>query len=91
MKHCSLFLTCSLALLLFLSGCGSRLTAENLGKIQTGMSEEQVRGILGKPTEIGTASFLGISGTTWSYKQGSSEAKIVFVNGQVFQSSGNLK
>ncbi|GAB4243659.1 MAG: hypothetical protein OHK005_08150 [Candidatus Methylacidiphilales bacterium] len=81
----------ALILGLVLAACGSKLTAENLSKIQTGMSEDQVRAILGEPTEIETASFLGFSGTTWKYQQGKNEAQIVFVNGQVFQSRGNLK
>lgn len=82
-------LTLSLSLLLI--ACGSSLTAENLAKIETGMSEDQVRAILGKPTEIETASFLGVSGTTWNYKKGSNQVKIVFINGQVFQTSGTLQ
>lgn len=81
----------ALALAILLIACGSKLTAENLAKVQTGMSEDQVRAILGTPSEIETASFLGVSGTTWLYKSGKNEAKIVFVNGQVFQSSGTLK
>lgn len=37
---------------LFLSGCGSRLTADRFDKVKEGMTFSQVTRILGKPTGV---------------------------------------
>jgi hypothetical protein len=76
--------------IVLLAGC-QRLTAENLGKVEAGMTEQQVRKILGKPTTVDTGSMLGVTGTTYHYKSGGSEVSVVFVGGKVLSKSGNFK
>ena len=73
-----------------LAGCGSKLTSENLGKVETGMTEQQVKEILGSPTRVETGTVLGVTGTTYYYKSGDKEVKIVFVNGKVMTKAGSL-
>ena len=46
-------------LLLCLAACGSRLNQENFDKIRDGMSQKEVREILGEPVNAEGASFLG--------------------------------
>jgi hypothetical protein len=55
--------TVLLACLLFLVGCGNRITKDNYAKIKTGMTIAEVESILGRGTEQGSsnASFGGIS------------------------------
>jgi outer membrane protein assembly factor BamE (lipoprotein component of BamABCDE complex) len=72
-------------------GCAGKLTADNFAKIESGMTEEQVKGVLGQPSKVETASFLGTSGSAWIYQQGASEAQVIFLNGVVFQKTGSLK
>ena len=76
--------------LMLLSAC-SRVTAENFDKIENGMTTDQVRAILGNPTETESQGALGISSTTYTYKSGDSEVKIVFLNDKVMAKSGELK
>jgi outer membrane protein assembly factor BamE (lipoprotein component of BamABCDE complex) len=44
-------------MLLWLAGCGSKITQENFDKIQVGMGQDEVTTILGKPTESSSVSF----------------------------------
>ena len=46
-------------LVLLLAAC-SRVSEENFGKVEEGMTEEQVTAILGKPTEANSVAVLGI-------------------------------
>jgi hypothetical protein len=74
-----------------LVACGSKLTPENLAKVQTGMTESEVKGILGSPTTTESSGALGITGTVYTYKSGPNEVKVTFVNGKVFATAGSLK
>lgn len=55
-------LLCVIGLAALLAAC-DRLTLENYGKIKTGMSYDEVTGILGPPTNCSEA--LGIRSCTW--------------------------
>ncbi len=73
----------ALILSVALLGCGSKLTQENFDKVQNGMSMEQVKSILGEPTEtksVGVGLFSGIS-ATWKDKK--TLINIQFVNDKV--------
>ena len=72
---------CVTALLasVLLVGCGSKITQENFDKIQTGMSREDVKAILGEPTESSGA----ISGDSWVWKKDGTVITIQFVGGKV--------
>jgi outer membrane protein assembly factor BamE (lipoprotein component of BamABCDE complex) len=66
------------------------LTSDNLNKIKTGMSKEEVKVILGEPSQIEQGETLGISGTTFYYKAGKTEAKVVFLNNGVMAKEGSF-
>jgi len=73
----------ALILSVALLGCGSKLTQENFDKVQNGMNMEQVKSILGEPTEtksVGVGPFSGIS-ATWKDKK--ILINIQFVNDKV--------
>ncbi|MHB1240841.1 MAG: DUF3862 domain-containing protein [Gammaproteobacteria bacterium] len=59
-------------LALALTGCASKITQSNFDQVKTGMTLEQVRGILGKPTESSGIQFGDFSGTsaTWKARDG---------------------
>jgi hypothetical protein len=81
----------ALAALLLVTAC-SRLTEDNLQKVQNGMTTDQVKAILGDPTSSDTSSALGIvSGTTYTYHTSSSDVKITFVNDKVIATEGEFK
>jgi hypothetical protein len=66
-----------------LVGCGSKVTQENFDKIQAGMSREEVKAILGEPTESSGVSVGAISGDTWLWKKNGTTITIQFVSGKV--------
>jgi hypothetical protein len=73
-----------------LTSCASKLTSDNFNKIENGMTEQQVKAILGEPASVESSGALGLSATTYSYKQGNSEVKIFFANGKVLSKSGSF-
>ena len=73
-----------------LAGCG-KLSNENLSRVKTGMSEVEVKSILGKPSRTETGETLGIRGTTYYYESGGAEVKIVFLNDSVMVKEGSFK
>jgi outer membrane protein assembly factor BamE (lipoprotein component of BamABCDE complex) len=72
-----------LALLLFLAACGSRLSQENFDKIREGMSQREVREILGDPVDASGASLLGISGGEAVWKDDKTIITVHFLNEKV--------
>ena len=78
MKFRMLILVLALAL-----GACSKVSEENFAKVQVGMSEQEVAGILGSPTESDSVNILGVSGTAWQWKSGNAVASVQFVNGKV--------
>lgn len=81
----SVLLVLSLALL----SCGSKVTKQNLEKIEGGMTVEQVRSILGKPAEDKTKEvpLAGLSG--WMvWKDGEKTITVTFGQGKVLTAHG---
>jgi hypothetical protein len=82
------------ALSLLLLGCGSSmmLNQQNLDKVQTDMSQNDVRGILGDPTESKTdpIPLVGGTSTTFTYHNDHADIVIVFKNDQVKEKHGTF-
>jgi hypothetical protein len=73
----------ALVLLVWLAGCGSKITQENFDQVHTGMSQDEVTAILGKPTESSSVSFGALSGGSWIWKKNGAMIAIQFANGKV--------
>jgi hypothetical protein len=67
---------------LLLLGC-SKVTPDNFEKIQDGMTEQEVRAVLGEPTESNSVTVLGMSGTASRWVGRDTEIIVRFVNGKV--------
>jgi hypothetical protein len=67
-------------LLLCLAACGSRLNQENFDKIHDGMSQKEVREILGEPVGASGGSVLGISGGEAVWKDDKTTISVHFLN-----------
>jgi hypothetical protein len=81
----------SISTILLLTAC-SKLTEDNLQKIQPGMTTAEVKAILGEPTSSQTGNMLGlVSGTTYVYHTDKSDVKISFVNDKVVTTEGNFQ
>jgi hypothetical protein len=61
----------------------SKVTQENFAKIQEGMSEPEVMGLLGSPTESNSINVLGVSGTASRWVGRDAAITVSFVNGKV--------
>ena len=70
-------------LLLCLAACGERLRAENFDKIHEGMSQKEVREILGEPVDAEGRSFLGFSSGEAVWKDEKTTITVHFLNDQV--------
>ncbi|HKE42554.1 MAG TPA: outer membrane protein assembly factor BamE [Casimicrobiaceae bacterium] len=70
-------------LLLCLAACGSRLTQENFEKVREGMSQQEVRQILGEPADASGASLLGLSSGEAVWKDDKTTITIHFLNDRV--------
>ncbi len=79
------------AALSLLVACGSKVTPANLDKVQNDMTPAQVTAILGKPTEVKTSGFMGLTSTTYLYKKGNTEVTITFVNDKVMAKNGSFE
>jgi hypothetical protein len=71
-----------LLLALLVAAC-SRVTADNFEKIQEGMSEPEVRALLGSPTESSSVTVLGVSGSASRWTGRDAEIVVRFINGKV--------
>ena len=69
-------------LALLVAAC-SKVTADNFDKIQEGMSEPEVRALLGTPTESNSVTVLGVSGSASRWRGGDAEIVVRFINGKV--------
>ena len=70
-------------LLLWLAACGSRLNQENFEKIREGMSQKEVREILGEPVDASGASLLGFSSGEAVWKDDKTTITVHFLNDKV--------
>ena len=70
----------------------SKLTESNLEKVQNGMTTDQVKAILGEPTDSQTKSLpiLG-SSTVYTYHTDTSNVVITFLNDKVVTTEGDFK
>lgn len=68
---------------LLLAACGSKVSAENFERIQTGMSQKEVAAILGEPTETSAVSVAGLSGGMATWRDGNTEISVQFLNDKV--------
>ena len=75
----ALLSACALVLLV---AC-SKVNQENFARIQDGMTEQEVIGVLGKPTESSSVNVLGVSGTSSRWTSGDAVITVRFVNGKV--------
>ena len=73
-----------------LAAC-SKLTQDNLSKVHNGMTTDEVKALLGEPTNSSSGSFLGQSGTEFTYHTDKSDVKIDFVNDKVIATSGSFQ
>ncbi len=74
--------TLVVAAALLAAGC-SKVTQENFARIRDGMSEQEVRDVLGAPTESSSLGALGLSGTNSKWVTPDAVITIQFVNGKV--------
>ena len=70
-------------LLLCLAACSARLSAENFDKIHEGMSQKEVREILGEPVDASGASLLGFSSGEAVWKDDKTTITVHFLNDKV--------
>ncbi len=75
--------TAMILLILALAACGSKVNESNYAKIEIDMTEEQVRSLLGTPTDSSGINVAGLSGTSskWVSKEGT--INVQFLNGKV--------
>lgn len=66
---------------LFLSGCGSRLTADRFDKVKEGMTLSQVKSILGKPHGVVKT---GPNAQMLGWESGNAIVNVMMANGKVF-------
>ena len=74
-----------------LVACGSKLTSDNFSLVKNGMTEEEVKSLIGKPSSVKNDEMLGLSSTVYSYQKGETEAKVGFINGKVTHKSGKFE
>ncbi len=74
----------ALLTLVFVFACGTKVTRENFDKITTGMTVDEVHGILGSPDDTRSAGVQGIaSGSVEVWKDGEKSITVTFMNGKV--------
>ncbi len=71
------------AIFFVLISCSFRLNQDNFDKIRTGMTQEEVKEILGSPTESSSITIGGISGTSSKWTGDGVIITIQFLNGKV--------
>jgi hypothetical protein len=84
------------ALSLILMGCGGgsplTLNQDNLNKVHNDMSQAEVRGIMGAPTDSRDEPIPIVGGTktTYTYRNDTSEVTIIFKNDKVQEKDGSF-
>lgn len=76
---------------LSLVACGSKLSNENLTKVKNGMSEVEVKAILGKPNKVDSSEVLGLRNVSYQYQSGKTEVTINFINDTVISKHGSFE
>jgi hypothetical protein len=75
--------TVALVCVASLPGCGSKVTPDNYAKISAGMTEAEVKNILGSPTKSETKDTLLGPGTEDVWKDGDKSITILVIGGKV--------
>ena len=71
-------------LALGLAGCGSKITKDNYDKIKVGMTEDEVKDILGEPTKAVSGGIAGlVGGGVMTWEDGQKSIVVTFANGKV--------
>ena len=86
-----LFAVAFCAVLLALTACSSKLTEDNLQKIHSGMTTNEVKATLGAPTNAQSSVFLGSTCTIYTYHTDKSDVQISFLNNKVLSTEGDFK
>lgn len=73
----------ALAAATLLAACGSKISAENFERIQSGMVQKDVIALLGEPTETSNVSIAGLSGGLATWRDGNTVISVQFVNDKV--------
>jgi hypothetical protein len=79
----SYLLSLGAAVALLLAACGSKNSAENFERIQSGMAQKDVVALLGEPTETSAVSIAGLSGGMAIWRDGNTEISVQFLNDKV--------
>jgi len=66
-----------------LAGCPPKISKENFDQIKLGMTQEEVQGILGPPSEATGLEIPVFSGTMSKWAQGDTIITVQFFNGKV--------
>ena len=70
------------AVALVIAACG-KVTQENFARLTEGMPEQEVRAILGEPTESSSLQVLGVSGTSSKWATVDAVITVQFANGKL--------
>jgi hypothetical protein len=83
-RSLKLVLAALAVVLIFLPACtGSKISQDNFNKILVGMTQAEVRDILGEATESSSLDIAGFSGTTSTWRRNDISITVQFVNGKV--------
>jgi hypothetical protein len=66
-----------------LVACGSNISQANFEKVKVGMTMDEVKSVLGSPTNTSTMEMGGISGTTAIWSDNKNTISVQFMNGKV--------
>jgi outer membrane protein assembly factor BamE (lipoprotein component of BamABCDE complex) len=81
----------ALGLALLGLGCGEKLTVKNLDRVKIGMTQQEVKSILGNCTRKAAATSLGLHGSAWIYQQRATQVTVSFVNDGVVFKEGKFQ
>ncbi len=68
----------------------SKLTPANLEKVHQGMSQQEVRTILGKPAEESSTTIGPLQSSKWSYHRGEDRVELIFLNDKLLSKTGTF-
>ena len=77
----------ALCLLLMLAACGSRANAENYAKLKSGMTQEEVHAILGRPAHVTGGGIAGFELTREVWNGSEQQIRVTFSNGKLLEKS----
>jgi outer membrane protein assembly factor BamE (lipoprotein component of BamABCDE complex) len=86
MKASSLYIPFAIAALALVA-CTSAVTQAKLSQITNGMKTDQVTTLLGQPTRIDHSEEIGLTGEVYHYVSTQGDARVVFINGAVFETN----